>query len=101
MEFNIGLEYYTKIIEQNCEYKHENQKLYDQVSKLKEIILRRSFNEYQAKSSPKDRYNIKAYSFPIQNAVELVLSGLFTKEELLEYVKNQVAELGLDEEKEE
>lgn len=86
------LKFYTQIVEQNSEYKFENKRLVEQVDKLKKFLLSKQLNIFTLKEYPKDRFNINAYNFPILSAKELIQSGLFTKQELMDYIKECMIE---------
>lgn len=86
------LKFYTQIVEQNFEYKFENKQLVEQVDKLKKLLLRTHLDTYKLSGYPKERFNMSSYNFPISSAKELIQSGFYTKQDLMDYIKECMIE---------
>ena len=89
------LKFYTQIVEQNSEYKFENKRLVEQVDRLKKFLLDKQLSTYNLKEYPLDRFDMSAYNFPISSAKELIQSGFFTKQELMDYIKECMIEYNI------
>lgn len=89
------LKFYTQIVEQNSEYKFENKQLVEQVDKLKKLLLSTHLNTYHLKEYPKDRCDMSSYNFPISSAKELIQSGVFTKQDIMDYIKECMIEYNI------
>lgn len=89
------LKFYTRIVEQNSEYKFENKQLVEQVDKLKKLLLSSRLNMYYLKDYPNARFDMNSFNFPISSAKELIQSGFFTKEDLMDYIKECMKEYNI------
>lgn len=86
------LKFYTQIVEQNCEYKFENKQLVEQVDKLKKLLLSTHLDTYKLREYSKEHFDMGSYNFPISSAKELIQSGIYTKQDLMDYIKECMIE---------